>query len=262
VRTRSLALVLLAGIALASTACGHRQSTTGTSGSGGSSGTGGSGTGTTTTTTTMGSGGSGPVACPSGGTETPALTMCTTPDTKLVTVPQGCAPTVDGVIHDVEWKDGACFNVIGGAGMVVVVKYAGDSLYMATSGPPACSCGMQFYFLPLGGQNFGVTVLDTPVGTDGDRTDFTLAGTGLVPAAKDPAIVTACPGNMPNPVRYEWKIALARLGVVANSPGQFQMAITHAGTDWPTALKVDAAMHAVFENGEPTWGALTSPNWP
>ena len=97
--------------------------------------------------------------------------------------------------------------------------------------------------------------------TDGDRSDFVLTGTGLTMVAEDPSIVTACPGNMPDPIRYEWRIPLTRLGIVPGAKGQFQMAITHAGTDWPTGLAVDPAMHAVYQASEPTWGTLLSSTW-
>jgi hypothetical protein len=259
----------LIGAALLFVACGGGKATsTGTGGatSSSSSGThmgGAAATSSSGVGGTAGAGGSGgPSPCAGGGTEIQSLPTCATADTKLVTVPGGCTPTVDGALHAAEWADGACFNVMGTGSMVVVVKYSGDSLYMATSGPPTCGCPMQFYFEPLGGQNFGVQVFDDPVGKDGDRSDFTLTSTGLMLAPMpDPSIVTACPGNMPTPVRYEWQIPLTKLGVPPGLPGQFQMAITHSGTNWPTGLAVNASMRAAFQNGEPTWGALKSSSW-
>jgi hypothetical protein len=189
--------------------------------------------------------------------------MCSTPDAKLVTVPRGCAPTVDGVLHDLEWNDGACFNVSGSGAVVVVVKYAVESLYMAISGPSTCSCPIAFYFEPLGGQNFVVAVLDDPTAPDGNRADYTLTGAGLTSATMAPSIVTACSKTTAMPPGYvcEWKIPLAKLGVPPGLPGQFQMAITHADSSWPTGLAVDASMHAAFQSGEPTWDALKSASW-
>jgi hypothetical protein len=256
----------LMGASLVVVACGGGKATsTGTGGStkSSSSSAGHTGGAATSSSGSGGSGGSGgPSPCAASGTEITSLPMCATPDTNVVTVPGGCTPTVDGVLHAAEWMDGACFNVMGTGGMVVVVKYSGDSLYMATSGPPTCGCPMQFYFQPLGGQNFGVQVFDDPNGKDGDRSDFTLTSTGLKLAPMpDPTIVTACPGNMPTPVRYEWQIPLTKLGVPPGLPGQFQMAITHSGANWPTGLAVDASTHAAFQNGEPTWGALKSSSW-
>jgi hypothetical protein len=228
----------------------------GGSGGGGASTTSGSGTTTTSGTGTM-------AACPSGGTEKPDLVTCTTADTSMVTVPQGCAPAVDGVIHDVEWMDGACFNVSGAGGMTVVVKSSGDSLYMATSGAPTCGCGMQFYFLPAGGGgNFVVSVFDDPFGKDGDRSDFTLTSSGLTQATKDGSIDVECPGMMPTPVRYEWKIPLAKLGLEPGKAGQFKLAFTHSGAKWPAGLSVDGTSGlATFADGEPTWGVLSSTSW-
>src|SRR5262249_26731811 len=60
-------------------------------------------------------------------------------------VVHGCAPTVDGTLHLDEWQDAACF-MAGGQDMAVYMKYAGDSVYMATIGNPTCGCGMPFYF--------------------------------------------------------------------------------------------------------------------
>jgi hypothetical protein len=264
-RMRAVSTCML-GATLAVVACsGGKGATTGTGAASTSShaATSGTGGGASSASASSGAGGSmGPAMCAAGGPETPNLPMCTTADTNVVTVPRGCTPTVDGVLHAAEWMDGACFNVTGTGGMVVVVKYSGDSLYMATSGPPTCGCPMQFYFEPLGGQNFGVQVFDDPFGKDGDRSDFTLTSTGLMLASMpDPSILTACPGNMPMPVRYEWKIPLSKLGVPPGLPGQFQMAITHSGSNWPTTLAVDVSMHATFQNGEPTWGALKSASW-
>jgi hypothetical protein len=261
---------LLIGAALFLVACGGGKATSsGPGGSATSSSSSGTHTGGAATASSSGVGGTagaggsgGPSSCTDGGAEIQSLPGCATPDTNVVAVPGGCTPTVDGTLHAAEWADGACFNVMGTGGMVVVVKYSGDSLYMATSGPPTCGCPMQFYFEPLGGQNFGVQVFDDPVGKDGDRSDFTLTATGLMLAPMpDSSIVTACPGNMPTPIRYEWRIPLTKLGVPPGLPGQFQMAITHSGANWPTALAVNTSMHATFQNGEPTWGALKSSSW-
>ena len=146
--------------------------------------------------------------------------------------------------------------------MTVEIKHAGDAVYMATSGMPTCGCPMQIYFQAADGKNFVVSVFDDPFNKDGDRSDFTLTPQStLAMAAIDKSIVTACPGNTPTPIRYEWKIPLAKLGLSEGKAGQFKLAIVHAGAHWPAGLSLTAQGVATYDASEPTWGTVSSPSW-
>jgi hypothetical protein len=188
-----------------------------------------------------------------------ALPACTAAATKAVTVPKGCEPAVDGVLHDDEWGDGSCFNVAAGD-LVVTMKYANDSLYVAMSGPPTCGCGMGFYFSPENGKNFVVSVFDDPFATDGDRSDFTLDDTGLKAKAIDMDIKVRGPGNMPTPVRYEWQIPYATLGIQKGGADSFKMAVVHSAATWPEGL---AQMNGkvTYASDSPTWAVISAPTW-
>jgi hypothetical protein len=189
-----------------------------------------------------------------------ALPACTSAPSKAITVPKGCEPAIDGVLHDDEWSDGSCFNLAVGD-LVVTMKYANDALYMAMSGPPTCGCPMGFYFSPESGKNFVIQLFDDPNNTDGDRTtDFTLDATGLKPGGLDKAIEIRGPGNAPTPVSFEWKIPYAELGIQKGGADSFKMAITHSSATWPEGL---AQMNGkvTYADDEPTWAVISAPTW-
>jgi hypothetical protein len=174
-------------------------------------------------------------------------------------VPKGCAPSVDGALHLDEWQDSACF-VAGGGDMTVYVKYAGDSFYMATIGNPTCGCTMDFAFDPdgattLDGDEFVVKVFDDPFGTDGDRSDWAIQGGSYVAKAAPAGIVTACPGNTPTPIGYEWKVPLADLAVQPGASHTFRLALVHAQAKWPSALTLNGSS---VPNDPSSWGTLSS----
>ena len=197
--------------------------------------------------------------CAGTGMAITALPACASAPTKAITVPKGCEPAVDGVFHDDEWSDGACFNVAAGD-LVVTMKYANDSLYLAMSGPPTCGCGMGFYFSPENGKNFVVTLFDDPFNTDGDRGDFTLDMTGLKPAATNMKIKVRGPGNMPNPVSYEWQIPYTALGIQKGGADSFKMAIVHSSASWPAGL-AQMAGKVTYADDSPTWAVIAAPTW-
>lgn len=237
---------------------------TGSSSGGGSTssatGTGGAGGGGATSSSTTSTGSGGPSAlCGETGTAITGLPACSSAAAKAITVPKGCEPAVDGVLHDDEWSDGACFNVADGD-LVVTMKYANDSLYLGMSGPPTCGCGMGFYFSPENGKNFVVSVFDDPFGTDGDRSDFTLDMTGLKPAAADKSIVIHGPGNMPVPVSYEWEIPYAKLGIQKGGADSFKMAVVHSSASWPAGL-AQTNGKVNYADDEPTWAVISAPTW-
>jgi hypothetical protein len=237
----------------------------GGAGAGGSGAAGGAtGTGGTGGTASTGNGGSGgwspPALCATGGAEIDKLPDCAAGPLDTIAVPAGCAPVIDGVLHAEEWGDGTCFDV-GGSGapdMVVRMKIAGDSLYFATSGLPTCSCGMKFYFDPSGmqgldGDEFAVSVMDDPFLKDGNRSDFVFQAGKLVAGNAPGGIETACPGNLPNPVRYEWRLPLSALGAKAGTTHPFRFAIVHAEAKWPAGLTVDGNGAASTPG---TWGVV------
>jgi hypothetical protein len=204
-----------------------------------------------------GMGGSAPGMCPGSGAGITMLPSCSSPATATVEVPKGCLPTIDGVIHADEWNDGACFQA---GDQTMYVKYAGDSLYMATSVKPTCGCGMPFYFDPNGqggldGDEFAISVFDDPFMSDGDRTDFKILGgmlqTGMAPAG----IVTKCPMMVPS---YEWKIPLSALGVVPGTAHAARFAFVHAQAHWPASLTMNSGRVA---DDPTTWGKLESSSW-
>ena len=129
----------------------------------------------------------------------------------------------------------------------------------AIAAPPA--------FAPDKGK-FKILVNGQPAGTEefslsANGGNWTAHGNAEIQTPQGVAHVTGNLELRPDgaPVRYEWKIPLAKLGVMPGKAGQFQMAITHSGLDWPSTLNVDASMHAVFEAGEPSWGALKADTW-
>jgi hypothetical protein len=201
-------------------------------------------------------------ACATGDAEITTLPSCTA-DPSSVDVPAGCTPNVDGTLHADEWKDSACFVVAGGD-TTVNMKFANGDLYMATSGVPSCGCPIRVQFDPDGnsaadGDEYAVGVFDDPFGKDGDRGDLVLQNGAFVTGTAPAGIVTACPGSNPNPIRYEWKIPFAALGISAGKAHSFRMAIVHAAKHWPDGLVVDASDNA----GDPAnWGTIqSSANW-
>jgi hypothetical protein len=179
-----------------------------------------------------------------------------------VDVPAGCTPTIDGSLHQEEWSDAACFTVASGD-MVVRIKYSGDSVYMATSGSPTCGCGMPFEFDPDGtgaanGNEFAISVFDDPFGTDGDRSNYVLQNGAFVVGTVPTGVVVMCPGNQPSPIRYEWKIPFAALGIIAGSPHSYRQAIIHSSAHWPDGLVLTSGVAV-----DPTnWGQMSSSkNW-
>ena len=67
------------------------------------------GGGATSTSTSTGSGGPS-MLCPAAGMAILEIPACASAAAKAITVPKGCEPAIDGVFHDGEWSDGACFN--------------------------------------------------------------------------------------------------------------------------------------------------------
>ncbi len=208
-----------------------------------------------------------PMSCPGTGA-TLMVGSCQAGAIKSGDVPVGCAPSVDGTLHLDEWQDAACFTVTGtGAAspdMAVYVKYAGDSVYMATIGVPTCGCAMPFVFDPdgntgLDGDEYAVSVFDDPFMTNGDRADFVIQGGMFVSGMAPAGIVTMCPGNMPNPIVYEWKLPFTALGITPGSPHTYRMAIVHAMAKWPDTLTLNASG---VPDDPSTWGPLSSStNW-
>lgn len=261
----SLILVSLASILAG---CGGDATTGSGAGGGGSTstststatGAGGAGGSTATSSSTTSTSSGGPsTMCSGTGAAITALPACASAASKAITVPKGCEPAVDGVLHDDEWSDGACFNVAAGD-LVVTMKYASDALYLGMSGPPTCGCGMGFYFSPENGKNFVISLVDDPFGTDGDRSDLVLDATGLKPGAIDKAIVIHGPGNQPMPVSYEWKIPYAELGIQKGGADSFKMAIVHSAASWPEGLATMNG-HATYASDEPTWAVISAPTW-
>jgi hypothetical protein len=182
-----------------------------------------------------------------------------------VNIPSGCAPTVDGTLHLEEWNGATCFNV-GGNGDVVYAKYSGDTLYLAFSATPACGCGMAFTFDPDGNTSFdndefAIDVFDDPFNADGDRSDFVVSGGNWASGTAPAGIVTACPGNQPSPVNYEFAIPFSALGITAGSPHTFRFAVNHpSGGSWPAGVTMGSG--STLPDNPANWGTLSSPtNW-
>ncbi len=204
-------------------------------------------------------------ACPTPGTGEARLPACTAAATSTVNVPAGCVPTVDGTLHFEEWADAACIS-LGASGDVAYLKYAAGNVYLAFSATPACGCGMSFAFGPadsatFDGTQFAVNVFDDPFSTNGDRGDFVIQNGGWTQGSAPAGIVTACPGNQPNPINYEFKIPFAALRIQAGSAHTFGFAIDHpSGGVWPAGLALTAGSSLP---GDPsTWGSVSSSaNW-
>lgn len=209
-----------------------------TDGAGGSTGA------SMSTSTGTGSSSSGAMAkaCPGSGAEITELPACAGSTATPVTVNAGCDPTFDGVLHADEWSDGTCFFA---GDMTIVAKHGADGLYLAVSGPPTCGCPMGFVFDPdkagaANGDEFVVAVFDNPFDVDGDRGDFRLVNGSFMAGMAPEGIVTACPGNMPTPIRYEIKLPYAAIGAAAGAPHDLGFAHYHATKHWPASLVLDA----------------------
>jgi hypothetical protein len=173
-------------------------------------------------------------------------------------------PAIDGALHAAEWSDGVCVSSAT-SDMTMRFKYAGDSLYIAQAGNPTCGCPMPFEFDPNGntmadGDEFAISVFDDPFATNGDRADLLLKNgkfvMGMVPAG----IEVMCPPNQPTPIRYEWKIPLAALGISPGTPHTFRFAHVHASAHWPSGVVIDPASNASIDTA--SWGTVSSStNW-
>lgn len=214
---------------------------------------------------TSGAGGGGVTPCEAGGAAIEALPACGADPGSSVDVERGCEPVVDGALHAGEWADATCFDVPamgGGSDMTVVVKYAGDAVYMATSGLPTCGCAMHFYFDPDDGGAAGgeivISVFDDPFGVNGDMSAFELQAGMLAPAVAPPGLVTRCPGDQPTPIRYEWKIPFDMIGRTAGAAGAYRMAIVHASAHWPATLGFSPQG---IPDDPGSYGRFASPTW-
>jgi hypothetical protein len=193
------------------------------------------------------------------------LPACSAGGTSNINVVAGCAPNVDGTLHMEEWSDATCFD-IGTGGDVVYAKYAGDAVYLAFSATPACGCGMSFAFDPSGGTtlatgDFVINVFDDPFMTNGDRGDYVVSGSMWTMGTAPTGIVTACPGNQPNPINYEFKLPFSALGITAGTAHTFRFAVDHPnGGSWPPGLTEPAG--STLPNNPANWGQLSSSsNW-
>jgi hypothetical protein len=192
------------------------------------------------------------------------LPACTATASTSVSVPSGCAPTVDGTYHAGEWGDAACLTVNSDP---VYVKYAGNTLYFAWSMTPACGCGAQVAFnadgaMTLDGHQIDLAIFDDPFTATGDAAEFTSQGGAWTAAsAIDPGIVIANPPNQPTPVTYEIAIPLAKLGVTPGQASTVGLAIVHPNSaSWPAG--VTTPMSSSQPSNPADWGKLTSSaNW-
>ena len=239
-----------------------------TAGSGGSAGGAVAGSGGAST---AGSGGSGPsggsspgTTCAADATEITTLPACSSPDSSMVSVGPGCGPTVDGTLHAAEWVDSTCF-VVGAGDMTVDIKYAGDTLYLSTSGKPSCGCPMLFQFDPDGGatvdgDEFALGLFDDPGGMDGDRFDVVVQGGKFKMGTAPAGIVTRVQGMTSMNVHYEISIPLAALGITPGTAHTFGFGILHAAVGWPTSLTPDAGVN--YSSNVAAYGRISSPsNW-
>lgn len=236
---KRLGLGLVFG-AVATFGLGCDDATDGAGGSTGASMT----TGATSTSATLSSSSTGVAAnpCPGSGAEITELPTCGTMAASPVPVAAGCDPTFDGTLHADEWTDAACFLA---GDMSIRAKYGADGLYLAASGPPTCGCPMGFVFDPdhagdANGDEYIVALFDDPFDKDGDRGDFLLMNGTFMSGMGPEGIVTACPGNMPNPVRYEIKLPYAAIGAPDGAPHDLGFAFYHANEHWPPTLVLDA----------------------
>jgi hypothetical protein len=191
------------------------------------------------------------------------LPACGAAATSSLDVPAGCAPTVDGTLHQEEWSDAACFG-LGSSGDVVYAKHATGSLYVAFSATPACGCGMSVAFDPdggtsLDGDEFALTLFDDPFGTDGDRGDYVVSGGAWAIGHAPAGITTRCPGQQPNPINYEIVLPFAALGITSGTAHTFRLAVNHpqAGV-WPAAATYPTGSNLPLTPSN--WGQLSSSN--
>jgi len=108
---------------------------------------------------------------------------------------------------------------------------------------------MFLYFDPDGADvfdddEFFASVFMDPFNTNGDG-GFSAMQSGKTSSAPAPAgLVVLCPGNQPSPIRFEWKIPFAALGITAGSAHSPHFAIfnfgggqqTNPSSQWPATL--------------------------
>jgi hypothetical protein len=192
------------------------------------------------------------------------LPACGASATASLEIPAGCAPAIDGTLHQEEWADATCFT-LGGGGDTVYAKYAAGSVYLAFSATPACGCGMSFVFDPdggtsLDGDEFALALFDDPFGTDGDRVDSVVSGGAWVSGHAPAGIVTRCPGSQPSPINYEIVVPFAALGITPGTPHTFKLAVDHPNAGfWPAAATYPTGSNLPLQPSN--WGQLSSASW-
>ncbi len=240
-------------------------------GSGSSSGSSGGGSGSSSGSSSGGGSGSSSGgtdggsqgACTSGAALT-TLPACTAGASTSLSVPAGCAPTVDGSYHTGEWGDAACISV---ASDPVYVKYSGTTLYLAWPMTPTCGCPAQLAFnadgsMTLDGHQIDLGIFDDPGSATGDANEYTSqAGGWMADSAIASGIAIANPPNMPSLVTYELAIPFAQLGITAGQAHTVGLGINHPMSGvWPAGLTEPSGM---YQPADPAnWGTLaSSANW-
>lgn len=189
------------------------------------------------------------------------LPACSAAATASLQLAAGCTPTSDGTLHQEEWADATCF-ALGASGDVMYAKYAGDKVYLAFSATPACGCGMAFAFDPdggttLDGDEFAVDVFDDPFNPDGDRADFVASNGTWVTGTAPTGVKSACPGQTPNPINYEFEVPFSALGIMAGTAHTFRFAVNHPnGGSWPAGVTEPA--NPDIPNDPSNWGQISS----
>lgn len=194
--------------------------------------------------------------------EITALPPCATKSSMTtVDVKRGCTPTIDGALHAEEWQDAVCFSSVfmdGSVDEVFYMKYAGDKLYFASSGPVQPGGIMHYVFDPTASdgfndQQFGAGLFDNPFGDGGDGGTYGLSG-GKIKGPGPSGIEIHNPPNQPDPIRFEWSIPLSALGIAPGSSHTFSLGYVNEGTPqgesrWPE--KFDATKPS-------SWGRVSS----
>jgi hypothetical protein len=206
----------------------------------------------------------GSMACTAGSALT-TLPACSSAVASAVSVPSGCAPTVDGTYHSGEWSDAACITV---GSDPVYIKYSGATLYLAWPMTPTCGCPAQLAFnmdsaMTLDGHQIDLSIFDDPSSATGDSGEFTSqAGGGwMQDTAVASGITIANPPGAPALVTYEVAIPFSQLGITAGQSHTVGLGINHSMSGmWPAGLTEPAGM---FQPADPTnWGQLmSSANW-
>jgi hypothetical protein len=199
------------------------------------------------------------------------LPACSAAASSSISVPSGCAPTIDGAYHAGEWGDAACVT-LSGSSDPIYVKYSGSTLYLAWPMTPACGCPAVLVFnsdgsMTLDGHQLSLGIFDDPGSTTGDAfqtasqvgTWATMGGsvaTGISIANPQPL------PPFPQPVTYEIGISFSQLGITAGQAKSVGFGVSHSmGGVWPTGLSVPMA-GALQPSNPADWGTLTSSgNW-